>query len=135
MQSLTIYYDDVCAMCVRCRGWMEAQPAMFPVRFVSCHSTAALTLRARGVDAIGRELVVVDDEGNVFIGPDAFIVCLWALAELRELAITLSDGIPGFLARRFFGVVERHRRWIGATFLQAICEGDACGLPPYRLGR
>jgi predicted DCC family thiol-disulfide oxidoreductase YuxK len=135
MKSLTIFYDDGCAMCVRCRAWIEGQPTMIPVQFVSCHSTAALTLRACGIEAVGRELVVTDDDGNVWIGSDAFIVCLWALAEYRDLAITLSDGIPGWLATKFFGIVERHRRWIGTTFLEVTCEGDACGLPPYRLGR
>lgn len=136
MQSLTIYYDDQCAMCVRCRAWMEDQPALVSLRFVSCHSSDAARLRAGGIEQVGRELVVVDDEGHVWIGPSAFIVCLWALLELRDLAITLSDGIPGWLAAKFFGVIERRRGWLALMLLPSgACNGEACGMPPYRLGR
>ncbi len=80
---LTVLYDEQCAMCRRCRLWVESQAQLVPVRFVPS-STPGIQDWSGGHLPVGDELVVVDDVGHVWVGPDAFITCLWALKRYRR---------------------------------------------------
>jgi hypothetical protein len=55
------------------------------------------------------ELVVVADTGEVWLGNRAWIVCLWALREYRNLAFRLTS--PGLLrfAQEAFSTISRSR--------------------------
>ena len=89
--KLTVLYDEQCAFCRRCRDWLAA--------------------RARFGDApwIGKELVVVDDDRNAWVGPSAFLMCLWATAKYRSWAFRFTE--PGYerFAERFFLHVSKRR--------------------------
>src|SRR5689334_14616157 len=101
MQRLTVLYDEKCALCVRCRAWMEQQPAYVTLEFLPSGSVEA---RARygKVPWLGAELVVVSDVGEVWVGPAAFLTALWALKEWREWSYRLSGDALAPLAERFF---------------------------------
>jgi predicted DCC family thiol-disulfide oxidoreductase YuxK len=127
-RALTVLYDPACALCRRCKDWMLAQDAYVPLAFVACSGDEA---RARYGDIpwLGDELIVVGDGGEVWIGPAAFLTCLWALRDWREWSFRLAGGAFAPLAERFFHFVSSRRRAF-AALVDHECEDGAC-----RIGR
>jgi predicted DCC family thiol-disulfide oxidoreductase YuxK len=91
VRRLTVLYDAQCGLCVRARGWLESRPAFVRLEFLPAASPAA---RARypslDVAATLRELHVVADDGRVWSGARAWVMCLWALRETRALSLHLA---------------------------------------------
>jgi predicted DCC family thiol-disulfide oxidoreductase YuxK len=133
MDRLTILYDERCALCVRCRAWMEAQPAFVRLEFVAAGSTEAME-RFGVVPWLGDELVVVADDGRVWAGPAAFLVCLWALEAWREWSYRLSaTRASAKMAERFFISLSARRKWLAGWLAHPECTSGACsarGLRP-----
>jgi predicted DCC family thiol-disulfide oxidoreductase YuxK len=108
---LTVLYDESCAVCRRCRDWLLTQPCLVEVELLAAGSATA---RARygGLPWLGRELVAVDEGGRAWVGPAAFITCLWATVRYRPWAYRLSGRALAPLAERFFLFVSKRRsRW------------------------
>jgi predicted DCC family thiol-disulfide oxidoreductase YuxK len=116
MKHLTVFYDPDCGLCSRLGSWLEAQPKFFGLRMAP---SAALVrvypeLAARGFTG---ELIVVSDEGEVYLGGRAWIMCLYALKRYRQWAQRLAQ--PSLLpfARQAFQVLSANRRrvskWLG----------------------
>src|SRR5262245_3404397 len=99
MRRLTVLYDAECSFCVRCKDWLARQPAFVELAFLPCRSPLALK-RYGQVPWLIRELVVVSDEGEVWAGPAAFLVCMWALRDWRERSYGLFARAAAALARR-----------------------------------
>jgi predicted DCC family thiol-disulfide oxidoreductase YuxK len=134
--KLTVLYDARCPLCVRCRSWMVGQPAYVPLEFLACDSAEAKQRYAE-LPWLGAELVVVGDGGEVWVGPAAFLVALWALPAWREWSYRLSGPLFAPLAERFFHLVSRRRRNLGAWFDHAGCPEGHCRpasphAPPFR---
>lgn len=128
MKSLTVLYDETCALCVRCRDWLALQPAYVELEFVPCQSPVA---RARygAVPWLGAEIVVVSDEGDVWAGPAAFIVALWTLRDWREWSYRISGPSFAPIAERFFHAISSRRRAIASFIAPDPCEGGTCPAP------
>lgn len=125
MKTLTVLYDDACPICVRARAFLETQASFVRLEFLSCHSPLARK-RYGAVPWLGQELVVVSDEGDVWAGPSAFIVCLWALFDYREWAYTLSGDAFAPLAERFFKLISKRRKLLAVFLPHSTCPGGAC---------
>jgi predicted DCC family thiol-disulfide oxidoreductase YuxK len=130
MNTLTIVYDAGCELCTRCRSWMETQPAFVTLDFVPADSPAA-SERFGTIPWAGTELVVVSDDGRVWAGAAAFLVCLWALQDWREWSYRLSSRTFSPLAERFFRVLSAKRRRITALFGHEPCGSEVCHSPRY----
>lgn len=143
MKALYVLYDAECALCRRCRAWLEARPAFVELRFVALQSGEA----ARRFPGIGAwdprgQLLVVSDGGDVYRGPQAWIMCLYALREYREWSQRLAHPALLPLARRFCELVSENRLSISRllaggdpeVFKQTLeretgappCEGGRC---------
>ena len=125
-QSLTILYDESCALCRRCRDWLLTQPCLVPVQLVPAGSPAAHALYGSLGPWLGRELVVVDDKGNTWVGPAAFVTCLWATARYRSASYLLArPGLAPF-AEKFFVFVSKRRdrfaRWVDDPEPETECS-------------
>ena len=118
---LRVFYDDECAFCVRCRAAFAGYEAIAPIRFVPLRSPEAHAFRIPGG---GVELVVVDDSGAYWIGPSAFLACLWAFDETRWIASMLALPLLRPIGAWFFRVVSRNRSAL-SPFLGVRCS-------PYR---
>ena len=132
MRRLTVLYDAGCPICVRCRDWMAREPAYVELELIACDSREA---RARygQVPWLGEELVVVSDRGEVWAGPSAFLVCLWALRDWREWSYRLSGPTLAPLAERFFHALSSRRRRIAAWLGWEACPDGRCTVAhPYR---
>ena len=125
MKRLTILYDAGCPLCVRARVWMERQPAYVDLEFLACQSEEAAA-RYGDVPWLCSELVVVSDAGEVWAGPAAFIVALWALVDYREWAYRLSGESFSKMAERFFVALSHKRKWVAGWVTHPECSGDRC---------
>jgi predicted DCC family thiol-disulfide oxidoreductase YuxK len=104
--SLTVLYDGGCGLCSWAKDWMLRQSPLVRLEFVAAGSGEARTAYPQLPPG---ELAVVADTGEVWLGNRAWIVCLWALREYRDLAFRLTS--PGLLrfAQEAFSAVSRHR--------------------------
>lgn len=108
MEGMTVVYDANCPLCRRCRQWVLAQPQLVGFRFVAADEPWVVQWLGSLVP-VGDELVVVDDRGATWVGPDAFIVCLWGLERYRSLAARLQRPGARGLAKRAFHLVSSGR--------------------------
>jgi len=126
MQRLVVLYDEACALCVRCRSWLGDQPSFIELPFMPSGSPEARAVYG-AVPWLGAELVVVSDDGDVWVGPAAFLMCLWALRDYREWSYRLSGPAFAPLAERFFHAISGRRRWIASFFDDpARCPDGSC---------
>jgi predicted DCC family thiol-disulfide oxidoreductase YuxK len=125
MTTLYILYDAECALCCRCREWLEGQPAW--IRLVCLPFQEALKDRRFADVAVlrpDREVVVVADTGEVWQGAGAWVMCLWALRERRSWAEVLAHPLWMPAARRVVRWLSGHRKSLSA-WLPAVESGCA----------
>ncbi len=137
MDRLFILYDAGCPLCVRCRHWMEEKAAYVKLVFMPANSAEAAALFG-DVPWLGQELVVVSGAGEVWAGPAAFIVALWALVDYREWSYRLSGETLSAVAEPFFKALSNRRKWIAQWFEHPECSNGSCrrrgahAISPYR---
>ena len=125
MTRLTVAYDANCALCRRARRWLESQAQLVPLEFVAAGSPAA-TARFPGITVLGSELVVGDERGQVWTGPNAFVMCLWATADHRALARRISSPALAPIAEKFFEQLSSNRGALGRVFGDPECDDGTC---------
>lgn len=115
MKTLYVLYDDDCALCRRCRRWLGAQPAFVELRFLPL-GAAETACRFPGIERFHprEQLLVVSDEGDVYQGPHAWIMCLYALREYREWSQRLASPLLLPWARRVCELVSENRLSLSA---------------------
>ena len=127
-------YDGSCMLCVRCAEWIAGKPAALRLELIPAGSSEARTRYP--AFGLGEELVVVSDDGQVWLGPSAFVMCLWALRDTRDLSELLAEPPMSFLARRFFNAFSSSRGVISGFIEPGRCGEQGCTLPtpraPYR---
>ena len=117
MKRLSVLFDGECSLCGRCRDWLARQPAFLELEFIPFQSPEARE-RFPGIEALHPEeqLLVVSDEGAVYRGPRAWIMCLYALREYRAWSQRLAH--PALLpwARGVCELLSENRlqvsRWV-----------------------
>ncbi len=107
VREITILHDGDCGLCVYAKWWMTKQAALVRMRFIETGSEDARRLYPR--IPVG-ELAVVADTGDVWLGDRAWVVCLWALRDFRDLACRLTSPALWSLSREAFAAVSRNRR-------------------------
>jgi hypothetical protein len=116
MPYLTVIYDPDCGLCSRIGTWLLAQPKFLGLRMAPSGLLDRIypELAARG---LRDELIVVSDEGAVYLGDHAWLMCLFALKGYRHWAQRLSRPALLPFARQAFTVLSanRHRvsKWLG----------------------
>jgi predicted DCC family thiol-disulfide oxidoreductase YuxK len=116
MKYLTVAYDPHCGLCARIGAWLIEQPKWIGVRLIP--SDRAAKLYPDLAERLAHdELVVVSDEGGVYLGDHAWLMCLFALRHYRRWATRLSRPALLPLARQAFTVLSANRRrvskWLG----------------------
>jgi predicted DCC family thiol-disulfide oxidoreductase YuxK len=106
VSSFTILYDADCGLCTSTKDWIRQQVSLVGLQFVATGSPAA---RKRFPQLRAGELAVVSNTGQVWLGDHAWIVCLWALRDYRDLAFRLTGPLLSLLAREAFSVVSKNR--------------------------
>jgi predicted DCC family thiol-disulfide oxidoreductase YuxK len=110
MKCLYVLFDAECELCVRCRKWLMQQPAFVPLVFIPFQSDEAQH-RFPGIDALkpSEQLLVISNEGAVYRGANAWVMCLWALENYRENAQRLAHPVLLPLAKAVCELLSRNR--------------------------
>ena len=144
MNALTVFYDERCEMCRRCRDWLSRQPAFVPLQFIPLQSPL-LEQRYPGLAAFQpeKEILVVDDDGGIYRGGGAWLMCLWATQTYREWAERLAHPALFPLVKKFCTLVSHNRLAISALLsrrkpedlateieanAEVFCPDDSCSI-------
>src|SRR5262249_8347440 len=100
-------------LCTEVRDWLKAQPAYVDLRLLASNSAEAQE-KFPGLPA--DELAVVSESGEVWLGNNAFIMCLWALSGYRVWAKRMCSPLLRPLARQAFEAISSNRRSVSALF-------------------
>lgn len=131
-RHLTVLYDANCPLCVHIRHWLLAQRWLVPLRLLPAASHEARR-RFPHLDHAStlREITVIGDGGQVWTGTDAFIVCLWALAEHRPKANWLATPAGRPFAKAAMYTASRWREAVrdsSTDGAEPACD-DQCSVP------
>lgn len=89
--ALYVLYDASCPLCSRFRDWLGAQRTLVPLRLVPAASAQARELfPTLDHAATLRDITVVGDDGSVWTGEHAWVMCLWATRRFRPMAERLA---------------------------------------------
>lgn len=88
---LTVLYDADCVVCRTARAWLASRAQLVPLDFVPAGSEEA-GRRFPALDPAETlaDITVVADDGGVYTGDSAWLICLWALDDYRGLAARLA---------------------------------------------
>lgn len=91
MNTLYILYDDTCPHSLRHREWLAQQGSIVCLRFQP-HRAEEVPRRFPGIEAhlTPRDFTTVSDDGQLWTGPAAAVMCLFALEQYREFAERLA---------------------------------------------
>jgi predicted DCC family thiol-disulfide oxidoreductase YuxK len=139
MKRLHVLYDAECALCQGCRRWLERQPAYVELRFIPFQAPE-VPCRFPGIEKWNpsEELLVISDEGDVYRGPNAWIMCLYALRDYREWSQRLAAPMWLPWARRICELVSQNRLSISRLLAtknpatlerRTACANGRCGAP------
>ena len=131
MRELTVLYDAQCSLCRRFKDWLAAQrPApngqggVVRLRFVAAGSAHARALYPTLDHAATlRDVTVVADDGAVYVGDRAWIVCLWATGDHRHTAVRLASPAMRPVARAIVQAAAGLRRVSGGDYADG-CDGQ-----------
>ena len=110
MRELTVLYDPRCGLCKRAQAWLMSKPKYLELLFVPASSDEARSRYPQlNHDLTLTDLTVISDQGAVYSGPKAWLMCLWALREYREWSLRLSS--PELLptAKRVISTISQNR--------------------------
>lgn len=133
LHTLTVYYDNRCGFCAFCRHWLSEQPTLLHLEFRALHEVD-FSKEAPGFEELTRsgDLVVRDNLGGVYHGPDAFIMVLFATRDYRDWSQSLSSPTLKPLAKAFFRKLSSNRKLISRFFpnpeSREHCETGDCAL-------
>jgi len=111
MKKLYVLYDAQDDFALRSYAWLAAEPPLWPLEFVPYQASERMARFQGIVDFLHRgPLLAVGDEGGVYAGPNAFIICLYALEHYQEWSYRLSTPMLLPLARRAFELLSTQGR-------------------------
>lgn len=151
MNELTVFYDERCELCCRCRQWLQRQPLFVPLSFVPLQSPL-LHKRWPQLAAYrpDEEILVVSDTGAVYRGSGAWLMCLWATRTWREWSLRLASPVLYPLIKKFVTLVSQNRLKLSSLLsnkdpadvaaeieahAEVFCDDGTCGVPPLTPGR
>ena len=110
MKTLTVFYDGECGLCHACRQWLSQQAQYLEIRFVAFQSNTAQEILPTLADyQPDRQLVALSDDGGIYLGDDAWIMCFYALVEYREWSQRLASPALRPLAKRLCRLISNNR--------------------------
>lgn len=144
--GITVFYDGRCGMCCTFHEWVNRQERLFSIRFIPYQSREAeAVLPGIGRMDAGLEMIVRTDDGTLFRGAEAWVLCLFALSEYRAWARRLSHPRLLPMAKKVCVHLANNRRALSKVFFRkkdvevaaalhrmpprpAACLGDFCGV-------
>jgi predicted DCC family thiol-disulfide oxidoreductase YuxK len=115
-KTLYVLFDQECALCHRGRRWLAHQDAFITLVFIPLQSPEVERrfpgLREWPQLDLRERMVVISDDGLVYQGQNAWIMCLYALKDYREWAQRLAHPALQPFARRVCEIVSKNRLFL-----------------------
>lgn len=129
MEKLYVLYDPKCELCCRLKNWLLVQRSSIGLALMEAGSEKAQKLFP-GLDRIATasDLIVVSDEGSVYLNERAWIMVLYALVEYRDWASRLAHPLLMPLARQAYAALSRNRYFLSRALNAAQPEEIAAEL-------
>ena len=118
MQMLYVLYDARCGLCQRLKDWLLQHQSWLTLKMLPAGSEQVRQMFP-GLEQIASsdDLVVISDEGEVYLNDHAWIMCLYALEEYREWACRLAHPLLLPFSRQAFAALSKNRyaisQWLG----------------------
>jgi predicted DCC family thiol-disulfide oxidoreductase YuxK len=133
MEKLYVLYDPRCELCCRLKNWITQQRLWISVQTLEQGSEEARRLFPELDRIAGKEdLVVISDEGAVYLNDRAWIMVLYAMVEYRDWAQRLTHPLLMPLARQAFAALSKNRHaissWLSSNDPRAIAN-KLCNVP------
>lgn len=140
MEKIYVLYDPKCELCCRLKDWILVQRSWIGIAVMAAGSDRAKRLFPE-LDQIASkdDLVVINNEGAVYLNDRAWIMVLYAMVEYRDWAARLTHPLLMPLARQAFAALSKNRhalsRWLSSPDPESIAgelrqiELEPCGLP------
>lgn len=110
MQKLYVLYDAKCELCCRLKYWILIQRSWIGIAVMEAGSENARRLFPELERIAGKEdLVVISDEGAVYLNDRAWIMVIYAMVEYRHWAARLTHPLLMPLARQAFAALSKNR--------------------------
>ena len=140
MEKLYVLYDPNCEICCRLKNWILVQRSWIGIAVLEAGSEKAQRLFPELERMAGKDdLVVISDEGAVYLNDHAWIMVLYAMVDYRDWAARLTHPLLMPLARQAFAALSKNRhtlsRWLSSEDPEAIAgelrqvELEPCALP------
>jgi predicted DCC family thiol-disulfide oxidoreductase YuxK len=129
MEKLYVLYDPRCELCCRLKNWILVQRSWIGLAVVEAGSAKAKRLFPELEQIAGEnDLVVVSDEGSVYLNDRAWIMVLYAMVEYRDWASRLTHPLLLPLARQAFAALSKNRHFVSRLMSSENAETIATGL-------
>ncbi len=110
MNKLTVFYDHACGLCRSCRRWLDRQPTYFEVEFVAYDSLKARSICPEIAQLEPeREILALADNGDLYRGAAAWVMCLYATRTQRALSFRLSKPYLMPIAKKACALLSQNR--------------------------
>ncbi len=112
MKASCVLFDSSCAFCCQCVKWLGQQDQTLKMWCLPRGSRQALDAFGAAVNfgqGAAADLVVIDSDGGVYRGSDAFIMCLWAVDRYSDRAARFASPALKPYARSMFNLVSSKR--------------------------
>lgn len=117
MKAISVFYDARCGMCRSVKTWLEQEPKFVALHFVPYDSRLAASLFPKISDwQPEREILALSDEGGLYRGAGAWILCLWATVRYREWSLRLARPALRPYAEKLCRVISQNRRRFSRLF-------------------
>ena len=121
MKTLYVFYDGECGLCRRCREWLASQATYLTLRFHPFQSAEARRLCPELLRfQPDQQLIVLSDEGGIYVGDQAWVMCLYALRSYRGWARKLAGPALRPLAQRLCLLISHNRLLLSQALLHSI---------------
>ena len=129
MEKLFVLFDGRCGLCRRVAEWLADQPSFYRIVTIPFPSRPAMDrFPELFADGNPEEVLVVRQDGGVYRGEDAWIMCLYALKSWRELAFVLGRPRWRPHLRRVMDLIARNRFRVSTLLqLRVIPDDDTLG--------
>lgn len=125
MEKLYVLYDPTCELCCRLKNWILVQRSWIGIAVVEQGSEKAKRLFPELDQIAGKEdLVVISDEGAVYLNNNAWIMVLFAMVEYRDWASRLTHPLLMPLARQAFAALSNNRHFISSWLSTETIAGE-----------
>lgn len=117
--KIEVFYDGRCGMCCSFHEWINRQPRAYEIDFIPYQAARAEKVFP-GIGTLdpAREMIVRTNQGEIYRGAEAWVLCLYSCANHQNTAMKLAT--PGMLsvAIRACRVLAANRHSLSKVFFR-----------------